>query len=125
MTNDIDAAPATTDRDAYEDALAAELVQWRGRFEALNSQVTQRFNGKGRAGKAFRVLVGKHAQLIRCLRHIREATDASWIEWRERTDQAWAALQGATDDAAASLTRAVGSDEDDLELAPVLQQQHI
>lgn len=125
MVNDIDGDPATTDRDAYEDALAAELVQWRGRFEALNAQVGQRLNTKGRGGKAFRVLAGKHAQLIRCLRHIRDATDATWIEWRERTDQAWLALQGATDDAAASLSRGGGSDDDDLDLAPALSQQQI
>lgn len=117
--------PVITDRDSYEDALAEELVQWRGRFEALTAQAGQRLNSKGRGGKAFRALAGKHAQLIRCLRHVRDATDTSWLEWRERTDQAWLALQGATDDAAASLTRGSGSEDEELDLAPALNPNHV
>jgi len=104
-----------SDRDAYQDALAAQLVEWRSQFEGLNAQLSRAVNGRARGGKAFKVLAAKHAALIRCLREIREATDHTWAEWRERTDKAWEELQQATQEAAASLPgRTIPDEELDL-----------
>lgn len=105
-----------TDRDAYQDALAAKLVDWRATFEGLNAQLTRRLNGRSRGGKPFKILAARHAQLIRCLREIREATDRSWEDWRERTDKAWEELQVATEEASAALPSRAGMDDEELDL---------
>ena len=105
-----------TDRDAYQDALAAQLVEWRAQFEGLNAQVARAVNGRPRGGKAFKVLAAKHAALIRCLREVRDATDQSWREWRERTDKAWEELQVATQEAQASLPNGRQIPDDELDL---------
>ena len=105
-----------TDRDAYEDALAAQLVEWRAQFEGLTAQVARGVNGRPRGGKAFKVLAAKHAALLRCLREVRDATDQSWREWRERTDRAWEELQVATQEARAAVPGGRLLPEEDLDL---------
>lgn len=104
------------DRDAYQDALAAQLVEWRAQFEGLHAQVARAVNGRPRGGKAFKVLAARHAALLRCLREVRDATDLSWQEWRARTDKAWDELQAATEEARASLPNGRQIPDDELDL---------